>query len=88
MKRSILFLGAIALLVFTLAGCTQYHMKAWDRNTHEKLGEWYVYRDFWGDIRMVEDDAKVELGQATIVLEEVKEPQNRFVLRQRSEDDL
>ena len=88
MKRFTLLLGAAVLLVSAVGACTrpQYHMKAWDRNTHEKLGEWYVYRDGCRYLT-VDNDAEVQFGQATVILEEAKPPQNRIVLRQRSEDN-
>lgn len=86
MKRLSLLL-AVVVLGAVVAGCAQYQMKAWDRNTHEELGEWYVYRDCWGTLRTVDEDAEVCLGQATVILEEVREPANRLVLRERSEDD-
>ena len=68
-------------------GPSQYHMKAWDRNSHEKLGEWYVYRDFWGEWRTVDNDALISFANATIVLEQTLPPTNRIVFRGRSEDD-
>jgi hypothetical protein len=68
-------------------GPTQYHMKAWDRNTHEKLGEWYVYRNWLGQWRTVDNDALVSFANATIILEETLPPTNRIVMRSRSEDD-
>ena len=86
MKRLSL-LVAVVLLGSFVVGCTQYHMKAWDRNTHEKLGEWYVYRDCCGNLRAVDNGAKICLAQATIILEETLPPQNRIVLRQRNQDD-
>ena len=75
------------LLLSDPAGQPQYLMKAWDRNSHEKLGEWYVYRTILGDLRTVDNDADIQLGQATIILEEVRPPANRIVTRVRSEDD-
>jgi hypothetical protein len=78
---------AVVLLGSFVVGCAQYHMKAWDRNTHEKLGEWYVYQDWYGNLRAVDNDAKICPAQATVILEETLPPKNRMVLRERSEDD-
>ncbi|HUU83710.1 MAG TPA: hypothetical protein VM243_09420 [Phycisphaerae bacterium] len=95
MKR-VTLLGAVVALAAVVAGCvmaegspgpTQYNMKAWDRNTHQKLGEWYVYRDWLGEWRTVDNDALVSFANATIVLEQNLPPTNRIVLRQHSEDD-
>ncbi len=86
MKRWSLLVAVVLLGAFAV-GCSQYHLKAWDRNTHQKLGEWYVYRDWCGCLRAVDNGARISLGQATIILEETLPPKNRIVLRERGEDD-
>lgn len=79
--KGIMLAVIMCVLVLAMAGCTrQYHMRAWDRSRHHKLGEWYVYSDLLGNLRTVDNDAVVALMNATVVLEEVEPPKNRVIL--------